>query len=210
MVPLIDVSSNWMNISKSTGPSEGEKHPHSYSMDIEENDNKSLHNFLATSKWWASRNVSSLNWNDRCSFVPSNCLEKERTDAPTAKSPDEIKTFGKKDLLKAWSSVMTTPSFLRKDNTLSDDPESLDDESSGSTAVAGVWKRLLDHVADTTYKADLKRLGEERLLADLGEFRHYLVEKVVFNQQNRLIGLPSSSVSRRYTLTSIPVLAKCI
>lgn len=207
MVPLIDVSSNWMNISKSTESSDSEKQS---SMDIDEDDNNSLHKFLSTSKWWASRNISGLHWNERCTFVPSNYLERERTDTSIAKSPDEIKTFGKKDLLKAWSSVMTTPSFLRKDNTLSDDPESLDDESSNSTAVAGVWKRLLDHVADTSYKADLKRLGEERFFADLGEFRHYLVEKVVFNQQNRLIGLPSSSVSTLRTLTSIPLIPKCV
>jgi len=51
-----------------------------------------------------------------------------------------------------------------------------------------VWRRVMDQFADVSYKADSKRLGESRLQRDYGEFRHYLVEKVVYNKENRSVG----------------------
>ena len=38
------------------------------------------------------------------------------------------------------------------------------------------------------YKADLKRLGEEGLVQDFGEFRHHMTEKATFNKANRAAG----------------------
>jgi hypothetical protein len=55
-----------------------------------------------------------------------------------------------------------------------------------STTATDVWRRLIDVVSDMAYRADLKRLGENELTRNIGEFRHYLVEKHAFN--NALLG----------------------
>ncbi len=204
MIPLIDVNLDWMD-----------NHQNPTVNHVSPTDNKNqkpiLHDFLSNSKWWATRNISSLMWNGRCSFVPVNAKPINGKDGTNENLSHEnlsheFKTFCKKDLLKAWSAVMSAPSFMRRESIT----VSLDgvDNASVSTGVAGVWKRLLDHVADTSYKADLKRLGEERLFSDLGEFRHYLVEKDVFNRQNRQAGLETLSVSVVvHCLQSCPICA---
>jgi hypothetical protein len=46
----------------------------------------------------------------------------------------------------------------------------------------------MDQVSEVSLRADLKRLGEDRLIKDYGEFRHYLVEKSAFNASNRAAG----------------------
>jgi len=46
----------------------------------------------------------------------------------------------------------------------------------------------MDQVSEVSHRADMKRLGEEDLLNDYGEFRHYLVEKAAFNVDNRAAG----------------------
>ena len=43
----------------------------------------------------------------------------------------------------------------------------------------------MDQISDITYKADGKRLGDENLHSDFGEFRHYIVEKYSYNMANR-------------------------
>ena len=43
----------------------------------------------------------------------------------------------------------------------------------------------MDQASDITYKADGKRLGDENLHSDFGEFRHYTVEKSTYNMANR-------------------------
>jgi len=43
----------------------------------------------------------------------------------------------------------------------------------------------MDQVSDITYKADGKRLGDENLHRDFGEFRHYIVEKYAYNLANK-------------------------
>ncbi len=120
--------------------------------------NRTLHNFLDKSKWWATRNDSLFMWNGRCSFVPS------------APNSDAVKYFGKKDLCRAWSTVLWTPPH---ENGVA--------QSHSSTGVAVSWRRILDQISDISHKADTKRIGEDNI--HLGEFRHYLIEKMVYNQE---------------------------
>lgn len=128
---------------------------------------KTLHGFLDKSKWWAARNDSLFMWNGRCSFVPRD----PNTDGDKS-SNHRIKSFGKKDLCRAWSTVLWTPTYERGVV-----------QSHSSTGVTVVWRRILDQVSDISYKADTKRIGEDIL--HLGEFRHYLIEKLAYNQANR-------------------------
>ena len=53
----------------------------------------------------------------------------------------------------------------------------------------------MDQVSDITYRADSKRLGDESLHNDFGEFRHYIVEKYAYNMVNRFTGIEASDVS---------------
>ena len=53
----------------------------------------------------------------------------------------------------------------------------------------------MDQVSDITYRADGKRLGDESLHNDFGEFRHYIVEKYAYNVVNRFAGKEASDVS---------------
>ena len=53
----------------------------------------------------------------------------------------------------------------------------------------------MDQVSDITYRSDGKRLGDENLHSDFGEFRHYIVEKYAYNMANRGAGREPSDVS---------------
>lgn len=53
----------------------------------------------------------------------------------------------------------------------------------------------MDQVSDITYRSDGKRLGDEDLHSDFGEFRHYVVEKYAYNMANRYAGKEPSDVS---------------
>ena len=55
----------------------------------------------------------------------------------------------------------------------------------------------MDLLADTAFRADGKRLGEQYLLQYCGEFRHYTVEKSAHNIMNREVGKQSIEVSSR-------------
>jgi hypothetical protein len=201
LIPFIDVGKDWADCIDSPGKCHVKETEEECSFGSD-NDivRSSLHGFLESSKWWAIRNNKSVVWNGRCSFIPSHsAMHNIETDTENLLQKKQVKTFGKKDLYKAWSSVMSTPSFVRRgDSGLSDDSDSwraFQADNSNTSAITEVWRKLLDHIADTSYKADVKRLGEERLFIDLGEFRHYIVEKIAFNEQNRLAGIGSSVVS---------------
>ena len=53
----------------------------------------------------------------------------------------------------------------------------------------------MDVVCDTSFRADLKRLGDDGLHHDFGEFRHYHVEKFAYNMANRAAGKEPADVS---------------
>lgn len=153
LVPFLDVGHGWAFNQVTTG--------------FENARTKLLHDFLDRSKWWAARNDSLFIWNGRCSFVPreasADCVD------------PKIKFFGKKDLCRAWSTVLWTPPYERGVV-----------QSNTSTGVTVVWRRVLDQNADISHKADIKRIGESNV--HLGEFRHYLIEKQAYNQQKQASG----------------------
>ena len=106
--------------------------------------------------------------------------------------------------------MMKTPRFVRRKFRPKATPNS-DDNATGvdtvepassqfamSVDTAGetvVWRRFMDQVSDITYRADGKRLGDESLHSDFGEFRHYIVEKYAYNMANRYAGKEPSDVS---------------
>ncbi len=172
LVPFIDVDRGW---------AQNDEIVHS----VDENTSiPRLHDFLSHSKWWTSRNDDLSTWNGRCSFIPK-----------AAPNDTIIKIYGKKDLCRAWSTVLFSPprSRLVPHHT----PEDSHRRSviSSSTAATDVWRRILDQVSEISYKADSKRVGEERLQKNLGEFRHYLVEKVAYNEEHSDTGTPPTFVS---------------
>eukprot|EP00550_Attheya_septentrionalis_P012964 CAMPEP_0198304944 /NCGR_PEP_ID=MMETSP1449-20131203/57651_1 /TAXON_ID=420275 /ORGANISM="Attheya septentrionalis, Strain CCMP2084" /LENGTH=2807 /DNA_ID=CAMNT_0044007473 /DNA_START=500 /DNA_END=8923 /DNA_ORIENTATION=- len=176
-----------------------------------------LDKFLATTQWWVSRNNDRLvRWDGRCAFVPVEYFLPNKTleddqGSGVENSPKSstrkllrrrksVRGFGKKDVIAAWNAVMRTPRFVRKrsqsfgssevpskDTQVSSTPQRQPHDSSSSGATE-VWRKLMDQVSEVSLRADLKRLGEDRLIKDYGEFRHYLVEKSAFNASNRAAG----------------------
>lgn len=53
----------------------------------------------------------------------------------------------------------------------------------------------MDQVSDITYKADGRRLGDENLHKDFGEFRHYIVEKYSYSLANKYVNKEPLDVS---------------
>ena len=137
-------------------------------------------------------------WNGRCSFIQSDSNSTTEVDILSPKK--QVKSFGKKDLYRAWTSVMSAPSLIRRgDSAFSDDSVStIQTNNESLSVITEVWRRVLDQIADVSHKADMKRLGEKRLILDFGEFRHYLVEKAVLNEQNRMAGIEPTLVSDIY------------
>lgn len=178
----------------------------------------SLHSFLSTSKWWAVRNDRSVVWNGRCAFLrkgvkpvgkkdlyiawtivmksPRPFLRKRKGSPESSFSPSQdnqppppysVGIVGGGDL-KSCSS--TSLSLLQHEHNVASHAVTVPLASPQQiSVVTDVWRRVMDQFADVSYKADLKRLGEARLQSNYGEFRHYLVEKVVFNNENRSAGI---------------------
>ncbi len=174
LVPVIDVGKAWIikkNIHTRTDPFESH-----------------LHEFLCQTKWWA-RNDNEVVWDGRCTF--------NRTDSSWNECATELK--GKKEIYKAWNSVLATTAFISGDNAVQPStPSSLpisQSERHSLSPITDAWKRVIDLITDISYKTDLKRLGEERLSCDFGEFRHHMSEKFVFNEERRFAGLEPNLVS---------------
>ena len=173
LVPSVEIDREW----------EGSNSTPVKSIDYQ---SPNIDEFLRYSKWWSIRNDKGFIWDGRCSFVPS-------ADAPS--SPK--RNIGKVELYRAWD-VLLSPYRLLTNKRMRPKTESeIDDafeENSdyaaindiSSTTATDVWRRLIDVVSDMAYRADLKRLGENELTRNFGEFRHYLVEKHAFN--NALLG----------------------
>ena len=157
--------------------------------------NKSLHDFLSTSEWWAARNDASVSWDGHCTFS-AKAETTKHLDFPILSPPKKMQvTFGKKELISAWNSILRTPRLVKRrvrsfsadfSPTFSHESESRQSESNNSD----VLRRFLDQVS----RADLK-VGEETLFNDFGEFRHYLSEKAVYNKVNRGAGKEMVDVS---------------
>lgn len=176
-----------------------------------------LNRFLSTSPWWVGRNDNTVAWDGQCAFIAAESLvvksdsnQDQDVDlddgSPKIQRRKSVRSLRKKDLYVAWTAMMRTPRFVRrrlrsKNSSLSDgamtdssavatwpSPET----SSGETLV---WRRLMDLLSETAFKADGKRLGERYLHQYCGEFRHYIVEKSAYNIANRESGKPNIEVS---------------
>ena len=173
----------------------------------------SVQEFLSSTPWWVARHNDSVTWDGQCAFISESAAREESNqdemeDATTTQaiSPRRrsVRPLRKKDLYAAWNAMMKTPRYVRKklrptlDSSLGDmstsarAPDSFGSQiTSSSSETAGetvVWRRFMDQVSDITYRADGKRLGDENLHSDFGEFRHYIAEKYAYNMANRFAG----------------------
>jgi hypothetical protein len=168
-----------------------------------------LHEFLSTTPWWMARHNDTVLWDGQSAFIEkSTDTSPGGTDAsqkPVTKRSG--RSLRKKDVYAAWNAMMKTPRFVRRKlrprGRLSEeiavasreqDLAQLSDgeDSSGETIV---WRRFMDQISDTSYRADSKRLGDEHLHDLFGEFRHYVVEKYAYNTANRFTGSEPLDVS---------------
>ena len=221
LIPLISVGSDWIRKSSDLVGigSSSENDDHS---DVTKDGNHrrckpSLNSFLSTSKWWAARNDKSVVWNGRCAFLRKGVKPVGKKDLYIAwtivmKSPRPFLRKRKGSPESSLSSSQENPpppsysigscsstslSLLQHEHNVASHAFTVPPASSNQqiSVVTDVWRRVMDQFADVSYKADLKRLGETRLQRNYGEFRHYLVEKVVFNKENRSAGIDIVDVS---------------
>ncbi len=234
LVPFVDVAADWTDrilhkeyhtSKSSTSFSSDEGMQIDCSGDTEKaqlgkaDGHDALHFFLSTSKWWASRNDRSVSWDRQCTFS----VEKDdakTSGLPYVSSPRQslIKLqskFGKKELISAWNSVLKTPrSVTRRVRSSSPDrsttftynPNVVSREKESNSDVI---RRFIDQVSDVAYRADMRRIGEENLFSNFGEFRHYLSEKAAYNVRNRAAGREMVDVSTRGSLSSVNDLCVC-
>jgi len=145
-----------------------------------------LQDFLSSSKWWTCRNDNSYIWDGRCAFLP---LDSTKTNTAT------VDFFGKKTLYRSWVSAFRGALNSRS----SSNEEKIPILSANS--IVELWRKLLDQISDCTYKADIGRFGE--IDENVGEFRHYLTEKIVYNEFNSAnYGIDATLVSFKYTFCS--------
>lgn len=225
LVPFIDVGVDWIDSATclpvpckpTTAGAKSDDGSEAMSVEPAESPSGplSLHEFLSSTPWWIPRNNTSVVWDGQCAFVAN--ASKEETVDPASKIPFKasrrrtVRPLRKKDLYAAWNAMMKTPRFVRKklrprtegglDDAMA--PGDMKDDSTNhfsmsvdSLGETVVWRRFMDQVSDITYRADGKRLGEESLHHDFGEFRHYVVEKYAYNMANRFAGKEPSDVSK--------------
>jgi len=212
LVPFIDVGVDWVDEIPETPPmynnSEEEKSPPT----------SSLNKFLEVTPWWMSRKDAPYVWDGRCAFIPAEVAQASAAQpSEDDHNTETMDTSGapvksirrrsfraprKRDLYVAWNALMKTPRLIRKrqgrrglreanaseDSAISSSriQTTSTEENSGESEV---WRRLMDHIAEISLKADIRRLGEEKLRRDYGEFRHFLMEKAAYNFENRLAGI---------------------
>lgn len=198
----------------------------SMSIESQELSPVSLEKFLASTPWWVCRHNDGVSWDGQCAFVSNHVestgnadqssvigdhMEEVSTAPSSVPRRRSVRALRKKDLYATWNAMMKTPRYVRRklrpkavpssDGTITfgDSTEFVgvqpvsSSESSGETVV---WRRFMDQVSDITYRADGKRLGDENLHNDFGEFRHYIAEKYAYNLANRFAGKEPSDVSR--------------
>ena len=182
------------------------------------NGSVSLNDFLACTPWWVSRHNNTVVWDGQCAFIADSPPKDETSDQEQkqlTKSPPRrrsVRPLRKKDLYAAWNAMMKTPRFVRRKlRPRADSNQEGTNKPSDGTDIAAshfavsmdsagetvVWRRFMDQVSDITYRADGKRLSDENLHNDFGEFRHYIVEKYAYNMANRFAGKEPSDVSSR-------------
>ncbi|CAJ1952324.1 unnamed protein product [Cylindrotheca closterium] len=216
LVPFIDVGADWITCKPCTSESTSANSSNMKSDDQSQEDMAStkpatLNEFLNSTPWWVSRRNKNTLWDGQCAFVNRPTETEEATTESAAVVPPKlsrrksVRPLRKKDLYAAWNAMMKTPRFVRRKlksrggesnaleshlgNDLATSQLFSSSESAGETVV---WRRFMDQVSDITYRADGKRLGDESLHNDFGEFRHYIVEKYSYNMAKRFAGKEAS------------------
>jgi hypothetical protein len=184
---------------------------------IDFNGHLSLNDFLVSTPWWVSRRNKSIIWDGQCAFIDKskdnevNETDEEKCVLDAVPRRRNVRGLRKKDLYAAWNAMMRTPRFLRRrlkpnqetnsgmTSGVTRGPDSSGSLTSSSTSDSAgetvVWRRFMDQVSDITYRADGKRLGDEILHSDFGEFRHYIAEKYAYNMAYRFAGKETTDVS---------------
>ena len=225
LVPFIDVGVDWIDAAtclptsgqvSANAKSEAGPDAMIYEPLNEPTGPLTLHDFLACTPWWVPRHNGAVVWDGQCAFVAKTTKEESSERmlpaSPSSTKPPRrrsVRSLRKKDLYAAWNAMMKTPRFVRRklrargdanaDEAMS--PNNGPDSSAhhfASVDSAGetvVWRRFMDQVSDISYRADGKRLGDENLHNDFGEFRHYIVEKYAYNMANRFAGKEPADVS---------------
>ena len=222
LIPFIDVAVDWIdpasskNISSKTDVTKLKSDDSVDAMScevssVERGGTSSLKEFLASTSWWVSKHNDSVVWDGQCAFVTKNSRQESehQGDSFSTSRRRNVRALRKKDLYAAWNATLKTPRFVRRRLRSKSEGVSNDSISSGiqeetriapmpstdSTAETIVWRRFMDQVSDIAYKADGKRLGDENLFSNFGEFRHYIVEKYSYNMANRFANKEPLDVS---------------
>jgi hypothetical protein len=214
LIPFIDVGVDWIDPASSavsTTPMDTNKLKSDDREDamscesVEGVGPLSSQKFLDSTPWWVSRHNDSVTWDGQCAFV-SNKQDPVLMEQNPGLSPmprrRSVRALRKKDLYAAWNAMMKTPRFVRRKlrsrsdsrSSISGAQQNIQEDfsiaplsSTDSAAETVVWRRFMDQVSDITYKADGRRLGDENLHKDFGEFRHYIVEKYSYSLANKYL-----------------------
>lgn len=197
LVPFIDVGIDWID---SPSPHNVTDDKESMQLDVAKRRSTmlSLQEFLESTPWWVSRQDNSVIWDGQSAYVEKMSLPSTvSNDISAHRFPRKVRSLKKKDLYAAWNAMMRTPRFtltrrgIRRSSSALSSPfkelsHSTITTSSGedSTGETQVWKRFMNQIADISYIADMKRLGDDHLHDFFGEFRHYIVEKCAYNTIN--------------------------
>ena len=201
VVPFIDVGVDWIDAPTNTFPvgevkgwrenSKTGDEMHVDSPECAEGSPPSLQEFLDQTPWWVSRGGGNFAWDGQSAYVEQS-IQSDGNESPSRKP--SRRSLKKKDLYAAWNGMMRTPRFvrrkLRRTSSAMDSEGSANAQhvhSSGEDSIGEtvVWRRFMDQLSDIGYRADSKRLGDDRLHDLFGEFRHYIVEKYAYNMVNR-------------------------
>ena len=223
LIPFIDVGVDWIDPASgaiSTTPMDTNKLKSDDREDamscesVEGVGPSSSQKFLDSTPWWVSRHNDSITWDGQCAFV-SNKQDPVLMEQNPGLSPiprrRSVRALRKKDLYAAWNAMMKTPRFVRRklrsrsasrSSSISGAQQNVQENfsiaplsSTDSAAETVVWRRFMDQVSDITYKADGRRLGDENLHKDFGEFRHYIVEKYSYSLANKYLNKDPLDVS---------------
>jgi hypothetical protein len=188
LVPFIDVGVDWIEspVKASSMHIEGVAQP-----------SQSINDFLTESVWWVTRHIDSVVWDGHSAYTDVVEDPVEAAEGASNGRRSYRRLLRKKDLYAAWNAMMKTPRFVRKRirprnrHGTSSDPRLPDASSSTeaeeSTGETLVWRRFMDLICDISYRADSKRLGDDRLHEYFGEFRHYVAEKFAYNVENQFL-----------------------
>ncbi len=225
LIPFIDVGADWINpassanITMAIDTTKLKSDDKDDDMSCESSECAgplSSQKFLDSTPWWVSRHNDSVTWDGQCAFVSNkqDPVKMEQTNLPPGISPTprrrSVRALRKKDLYAAWNAMMKTPRFVRRKlrskvdgrnsshgshHSAQEDLSIAPLSSTDSAAETVVWRRFMDQVSDITYKADGRRLGDENLHKDFGEFRHYIVEKYSYSLANKYVNKEPLDVS---------------